>query len=128
MPAPPPVTPPRGPPPPYSPRTPATPQPPIVPLLAGSGPKPYPAGDYLIVRGIYTGDLNDNPVTTLTKKMDEIAASRPDLRDVKVVVSHFGRDDVPSTSCYIRLDPDTYPRSPDSEPRVDLLEWWLTAL
>ncbi|KAJ6566380.1 hypothetical protein B0H19DRAFT_1257606 [Mycena capillaripes] len=103
-------------------------QPAVVPFDSSLFKRPYPAGDYLIVRGIYVPDNpKDGPLDSLNQRIAEIRAQTTgDLKNTHLVTTSLARKEKHSTSCSIRLDPIHTPEN--GEPRVDLLENWATVL
>ncbi|KAF7362204.1 hypothetical protein MVEN_00566600 [Mycena venus] len=105
-----------------------TAQPAIRPLDTSLFKKPHPAGDFLIVRGIYIpDDLKNGPLDKLNERIAEIrAAATGDLKHTRLVTASLAQLNGFSTSCSIRLDPIHGPEK--GEPRVDLLQEWADAL
>ncbi|KAJ7816163.1 hypothetical protein B0H14DRAFT_3744213 [Mycena olivaceomarginata] len=100
-----------------------TPQAPIAPFNAELAARPYPAGDYLIVRGVHvSNDPENTAVHQVDKITNAIRANDPDgFRGCRLVTSLAPK--ACYVSCvYIRLHPDLVPTASNPEPRVDWLE------
>jgi hypothetical protein len=102
---------------------PRTPQAPIAPFNADLATRLYPAGDYLIIRGIHvSNDLDNTAVHQVDKITSAIRANDPDgFHGCRLVTSLAPK--VCYASCvYICLHPDLAPTASNPEPRVDWLE------
>ncbi|KAJ7343260.1 hypothetical protein DFH08DRAFT_962384 [Mycena albidolilacea] len=96
---------------------------PIAPFNAELATRPYPAGDYLIVRGVHTSnDPNDTAVHQVDKITSAICANNPDgFRGCRLVTT-LAPKACYVTCVYIRIHPDLAPTPSNPEPCVDWLE------
>ncbi|KAJ7874076.1 hypothetical protein B0H13DRAFT_1021649 [Mycena leptocephala] len=103
----------------FKPRTPRTPQAPIQKYDPNAPTRPYPVGDYLIVRGLVPTDPPVAPLRQLNRAIDKITDANQDSFEDVVFVATDG----PYATCaYVRLHSDHNPTDEDPEPRVDWLE------
>jgi hypothetical protein len=108
---------------PFRTHVPRTPQAPIAPFNADLAIRPYPTGDYLIVRGVHVSNDPDNTaVHQVDKITSTIRANDPDgFRGCRLVTSLAPK--ACYVSCvYIRLHLDLAPTASNPEPHVDWLE------
>ncbi|KAJ7327543.1 hypothetical protein DFH08DRAFT_967969 [Mycena albidolilacea] len=100
-----------------------TPQAPIVPFSTELASRPYPAGDYLIVRGIpITNDVDNSAVHQIGKITRAIRANDPDRFAGCRIVTSLAPKAHYASCVYIRLHSDCAPTDDNPEPRVDWLE------
>ncbi|KAJ7853591.1 hypothetical protein B0H13DRAFT_1904012 [Mycena leptocephala] len=103
----------------FKPRTPRTLQAPIQKYDPNAPMRPYPVGDYLIVRGIIPTDPPIAPLRQLNRAINKITdANHDSFEDVMFVVT----DGPYSSSAYVQLHADHNPTDEDPEPHVDWLE------
>ncbi|KAJ7900881.1 hypothetical protein B0H13DRAFT_2028575 [Mycena leptocephala] len=90
--------------------------------------KPCPAGDYLLVRGLYVpDDPKEGPLKKLNARIAAIRETATgDLKNTLLLTASLSRSDKNSTTCTVRLDP--VHGYDNGEPRVDLLQLWANAL
>ncbi|KAJ7157540.1 hypothetical protein C8R43DRAFT_840089, partial [Mycena crocata] len=103
-------------------------QTPATPFNPAMSKEPVPAGNFLVVRGVGSGDLTqNNPVMIVKEKISELAAADAVLQSIPVESFPVSTRD-PTSTCYIRLHPSLEPKDPTAEPRADLLLLWLEKL
>ncbi|KAJ7368522.1 hypothetical protein DFH08DRAFT_947426 [Mycena albidolilacea] len=111
------------PPSPFHTRLPCTPQAPITLFNAKLATHLYPAGDYLIIRGVHTSnEPNDTAVHQVDKITSAICANDPDGFCGCRLVTTLAPKACYTTCMYIRIHPDLAPTASNPEPRVDWLE------
>ncbi|KAJ7839167.1 hypothetical protein B0H13DRAFT_2102364, partial [Mycena leptocephala] len=90
--------------------------------------KPCPAGDYLLVRGLYVpDDPKEGPLKKLNARIAAIRETATgDLKNTLLLTASLSRSDKNSTTCTVRLDP--IHGYDNGEPRIDLLQLWANAL
>ncbi|KAJ7701199.1 hypothetical protein B0H17DRAFT_1195483 [Mycena rosella] len=94
------------------------------PVLA----KAIPAGNYLILRGVYVVNSKKiKPVALITAKVSEIWTSNSSVHDIPINIFPINIRDT-STSCYAHLHPSMDPINPSAEPCINLLSLWIHAL
>ncbi|KAJ7829241.1 hypothetical protein B0H13DRAFT_289199 [Mycena leptocephala] len=103
----------------FKPRTPRTPQAPIQKYDPNAPTRPYPVGDYLIVRGIVPTDPPIAPLRQLNRAIDKITDTNQDSFEDVVFIATDG----PYATCaYVRLHSNHNPTDEDPEPGVNWLE------
>ncbi|KAJ7916148.1 hypothetical protein B0H13DRAFT_2450667 [Mycena leptocephala] len=109
-------------------RAPRIPQPEVSAFDPARLRKPCPAGDYLLVRGLYCpDDPKEGPPARLNGHIKAIReTAMGDLKNTLLITTSLSRQDKNSTTCSVRLDPVHAPEN--GEPRVDLLQLWANAL
>jgi hypothetical protein len=101
-------------------RLPCTPQAPIAPFNAELVTRPYPTGDYLIIRGV---PISNNPNHTAVHQVDKITsaicANDPNgFRGCHLVTTLAPKASY-TTCMYICIHPDLAPTAPNPKPRID---------
>ncbi|KAJ7912040.1 hypothetical protein B0H13DRAFT_2008338 [Mycena leptocephala] len=90
--------------------------------------KPCPAGDYLLIRGLYVpNDPKEGPLKKLNACIAAIRETATgDLKKTLLLTASLSHSDKNSTTCTVCLDP--VHGYDNGEPRVDLLQLWANAI